>query len=286
MERHRVVLLADESRPEVAEVLDEVRAVLRAHVEIAIEQDGYDEPLPKMPGVDLAVAVGGDGTVISQARRVLAHGLPLVGVNVGRLGFLAEFDAASLAEHARVIFGPDPPLAEHTVMAAVVRSPAGDVIVEDLAVNDFVIGAGAPFRMIELRLSIDGARGPTLSGDGIIVATPIGSTAYNVSAGGPIVHPELDAMVITPLAAHTLAFRPILVRGSTTLQIETLRTNAGTALVRDGKVVAPLDDGSIVEVRQHAEKATFVSNPDTSYWRILQEKLRWGAPPMYRTPAE
>ncbi len=282
MGRRRVVLLADTSRAQVAEVIDEVRAVLAAHVEVALELPDDDRPLPDDLDVDLAVAVGGDGTLINEARRLVDRGLPLIGVNVGRLGFLAEFDAATLAEQASVIFGPDPPITRHMVLAGRVRDAAGNVVHDHLAVNDFVISAGPPFRMIELRLSIDGAKGPRFSGDGIIIATPIGSTAYNVSAGGPIVHPELEAMVITPLAAHTLAFRPILVRATSMLHIEMLCTNAGTALVRDGSVIADLAAGSTIELRRHAREAAFVNNPETTYWRILQDKLRWGAPPTYR----
>ena len=116
----------------------------------------------------------------------------------------------------------------------------------------------------------------------MIVATPTGSTAYNVSAGGPIVHPALEAIVITPLAAHSLAFRPILVRATCCLGIEVLHANPGTSLVQDGRVFTPLEAGMVVEIVRHERTASFVTNPETTYWRILQEKLRWAAPPVYR----
>ncbi len=279
----RIVLLADPSRPAVAGVLAELRAGLERYVTITQELESTNAPLPDDLDVDVAVAVGGDGTLISQARRVVNRELPLVGVNVGRLGFLAEFTAASLVEHADLVFGPHPPVHEHMLLHSTVRTAGGEIAHEDVAVNDCVIGAGPPFHMIELRLTIDGTEGPTLTGDGVIVATPIGTTAYNVSAGGPIVHPTLEAMVITPLCAHSLAFRPIVLRGDGRLRIEVERTNVGTALVQDGQVVAALRPGDTVEIRKHDRKVTFVTNPDTTYWRIVQDKLRWAAPPRYRT---
>ena len=152
-----------------------------------------------------------------------------------------------------------------------------------LAVNDLAIAAGAPFRIIELELGFDGEPGPTLSGDGLVVASPVGSTAYNASAGGPIVHPTLDAMVLTPLAPHSLAFRPIVIRGDSVLTIRVGRSNPGTSLVRDGAAVATLRPGDELEIRRAEEETLLVTNPSTSYWRIVQEKLRWAAPPMYRT---
>ncbi|MHC5113679.1 MAG: NAD(+)/NADH kinase [Planctomycetota bacterium] len=280
--RPRVVLLASESNPGVAECLDEVRRVVGQHAEIVREEEANGDPLPADLDADLAIAIGGDGTLISQARRLVPTGLPLVGVNVGRLGFLAEFDTADLDRHAAAIFGGAPPLQEHMILEAVVTGADGRVMYEGLAANDSVITSGPPFSMIVLKLSVDGATGPELTGDGVIVTTPAGSTAYNVSAGGPIVHPEVDALVITPLAAHSLAFRPIVVSADCTLQIEVVRANEGTALIQDGQPPAPLTAGDRVTLRRHARSAQFVTNPANTYWDILLSKMRWAAPPNYR----
>lgn len=283
MANRRVILLSDGDRPETAEVADSVRAAITAHADLVAELSADDvAPLPASIEADLAVVVGGDGTLIRQAGRIADRSLPLVGVNVGRLGFLAEFDVDSLAEHGSVIFSADPPMHEHMLLAVVARDASGRITAEGIAVNDCVIAAGEPFRMIELNWSIDGAAGPTLTGDGLIVATPIGSTAYNVSAGGPIIHPELDAFVITPLAAHSLAFRPTVLRADSVLRLEVARANEGTRLLQDGTATATLRAGDTVEVRMHARKALFIDNPSTTYWRILQDKLRWAVPPTYR----
>jgi NAD+ kinase len=282
MTRPRIVLLADPARPAVAAALGEVRALLNRHGSIVAELDADGAALPRNLQADLAVVLGGDGTLLSQARRLVDAGLPLVGVNFGRLGFLAEFDPQSLHEHAEAIFGGRAPVRERMLLAADVCDATSRVVKQGVAINDAVITAGAPHRMIELRLAVDGAEGPDLSGDGVIVATPLGSTAYNVSAGGPIVDPALEAIIVTPLAAHSLAFRPFVVAAHCTLRIHVERANVGTALVTDGREITALVPGQIVTIRRHARTARFVGNPSGSYWRTLIDKMRWAAPPTYR----
>ncbi len=281
MGRPRVILLADRSRPEVAGLLDELREVISQWADITGEFQTDSAPLPDAE-VDLAVVIGGDGSLLSQARRVADRAIPLVGVNFGRLGFLAEFDREDLERHGAIIFGPDPPIIEHMMLAASIYDASGGAVHSGLAINDCVVTAGRPFRMIELRLSIDGSEGPTLGGDGVIVATPTGSTAYNVSAGGPIVDPKLEAMIVTPLAAHSLAFRSFVLCPSCELRVEISRANPGTSLVLDGQIPVPLESGHVVTIHRHTRKARFVTNPATSYWRILLERMRWAAPPSYR----
>ncbi len=278
----RTILLADHQRPGVPEILDQLRGSLREHVEIVQELTADDTPLPRDLNAHCAIVVGGDGTLISQARRIVELDIPLIGVNIGRLGFLAEFDPQSLAEHATVVFGNNPPVQQYGVLMTEVCDEQGAVTHRAPAINDGVITAGEPHRMIELSLSIDGEKGPTLNGDGMIVATPVGSTAYNVSAGGPIVHPMVDALTITPLAAHSLAFRPIVVDASCKIRATIVRGNPGTALVTDGQVASPLGTGQSVLFQVNQKKAKLIINPSETYWRILQDKLRWAAPPTYR----
>jgi NAD+ kinase len=228
------------------------------------------------------VVLGGDGTLLSQARRLLDRDLPLVGVNFGRLGFLAEFDWESLQRHAAVVFGPSPPVPERMILSAEVQEPGGAVTHRGVAINDCVVTAGLPFRMIELALTIDGSPGPALRGDGVIVSTPVGSTAYNVSAGGPIVDPRLDATIVTPLAAHSLAFRPFVLTPDCVLRVRVTRGNEGTSLVLDGQVHVCLGTGQTVQIRRDGRRVRFVTNPATSYWQILLDKMRWAAPPTFR----
>jgi len=286
MSRPAVLLVADSTRPATSELLDEVRAALRRHVDILAElhpdrNDGLTEAQRR--DARAVVVVGGDGTLIGQAARFVDDNLPLVGVNTGRLGFLAEFDPEALRDHGETIFGEAPPIQEVIVLDVHVHCASGSSDTRCLAVNDAVITAGPPFQMIELSIAVNGVPGPTLTGDGVIVATPVGSTAYNISAGGPILHPSIEAMVITPLAAHSLAFRPIVLSAMDELTLHIRRANDGTTLMHDGRQHGRVADGDVVTIRPYERKNRFIINPATSYWHIIQDKLRWAAPPNYRS---
>jgi NAD+ kinase len=284
-----VLLLTNCSRPGVAERLEEATAIIRRHAELRAAVEVDDAPVAAVPEFDVAVVLGGDGTILSQARRLLDRRRPLVGVNFGRLGFLAEFDWDSFVTHAAMVFGPSPLVRDRMVLSASVSSADGEPRFASSAINDCVVAAGPPYRMIELKIRTHGAfdsalgdGGPDLTGDGVIVSTPIGSTAYNVSAGGPIVHPDVDAIVLTPNAPHSLAFRPIVLPGSAELVITVTRSNEGTALVLDGQVMQLLNVGDIIRLSRHPVRARLVGNPSNSYWNTLLDKMRWAAPPTYR----
>jgi NAD+ kinase len=286
MPRTRVIIFCRSDRTHIAEHLHDVRALVEKHahvVSVCETAEDAGDARALFEETDLAVVLGGDGTLLHQARRMIAANadIPLVGVNFGRLGFLAEFDLESLARHAKQIFGGDPSV-RRSMMLSVAVSRRGKSIARHVAINDAVITAGPPFRMIELSITLDGDEGPVLSGDGVIVATPVGSTAYNVSAGGPIVAPGVEAMTITPLSPHSLAFRPLVLPSLSRLRIEVRRANEGTALVIDGQEHVQLREGDGVEVERHQREVSFVTNPDISYWRILLDKMRWAAPPTYR----
>jgi NAD+ kinase len=282
MAKPRVLLLANLTRPDVPAHIQKVRDEIARHAQLVGELPANGDAIPSNLNAQLAVVLGGDGTLLSQARRVVNQQLPLVGVNFGRLGFLAAFDWNSLQQHAPVIFSADPPVQEQLVLSTDVCDAKGKCSHPDIAINDCVVTAGHPFRMIEMQIDIDGVAGPTLTGDGVIISTPVGSTAYNVSAGGPIVQPNIDSMIITPIAAHSLAFRPIVIGADSVVEIHVLRANPGTTLVLDGRVTVPLKVGERVRATRHPKRAKFVANPSTTYWSVLLEKMRWAAPPTYR----
>lgn len=289
-----VLLLVNRDKPEVVAALDEVRTLIARRGRLIAELDALHAPLdPSLArGAELVVVLGGDGTLMSQSRRCLGLGLPMLGVNLGKLGFMAEFDLPDLHNQADSLFDGSPLLIQDRPLLSVrVGTTGGAPEPADpalrLALNDAVITAGPPFRMIAMSIHIDGVPGPRVMGDGLIVSTPIGTTAYNVSAGGPIVAPGVDAMVITPLAAHSLAFRPVVVPLTSTLEITLERVNEtpscdGTSLVLDGQVAAPLKTGQVVTIRQHSTSVRFVRNPRTSYWTTLISKMRWAAAPSAR----
>ncbi|MFK7961413.1 MAG: NAD(+)/NADH kinase [Phycisphaerales bacterium] len=285
----RVLLVADWSRDEIAEVRDCVSATVEAHADEVVREDA-EHPgngrtaAPPTGRFDLAVVIGGDGTIIGQLRRMAATGIPVAGVNVGRLGFLAEFDAERFAAEFPAMLAGRADVQDTRLLQWTLRPADGSDPRTGIAVNDVSIASGAPFRMIELGLVIDEQPGPTLAGDGLIVASPTGSTAYSTSAGGPIVHPAVEAMLITPVAAQSLAFRPIVIAAGSVIRVDVLRANPGTALVRDGAVREHLAVGDAVEIRFDATAARLIVDPDKSYWQILQDKLQWAAPPRYRRP--
>ncbi|MFZ9915568.1 MAG: NAD(+)/NADH kinase, partial [Phycisphaerales bacterium] len=220
----RALLIANMDKPEAARAADAAQPIVARHAEI-VRVAAEDEPLPEGMSFDIAVVVGGDGTLISQTRRLVAHGKPIVGINAGRLGFLAEFDVADLEHHAALVFGAKPPMRERMLLAVeVVRD--GAVRDSGVAINDAVVTAGPPHRMIEVGMSVDDdQQGVEITGDGVIVATPTGSTAYSASAGGPIVHPDVAGIIITPICAQSLAFRPVVIGAHETVSFSMRRVN-------------------------------------------------------------
>lgn len=295
-----VLLLVNRAKPEVLAALDEVRkAIQAAGGRIAAEHDAADgtgrAAVPDAAGAELIVVLGGDGTLMSQTRRCAGLNLPLLGVNLGKVGFLAEFDLEHLREHGTTLFGNGRlEIVERCMLAATVTRATGGTggnggaSAARLALNDAVVTAGPPFRMIGMSLSIDGKPGPEVSGDGLIISTPIGSTAYNISAGGPIVSPDVRALAVTPIAAHSLSFRPVVVSGDSTVEITLRRVNddrasgGGTTLVLDGQSTARLHAGDRLTVRLDERPARFVRNPRVEYWSTLVSKMGWATGPRAR----
>ena len=277
----KALLIVNREKPEAARTADAIRSMIARHAEVA-EIDAGDEALAPSVAFDVAVVVGGDGTLIAQTRRLLNHGRPIVGVNAGRLGFLAEFDAADLERHAALVFSAKPPLRERMLLSVEVEH-VGGARETGTAINDAVVTAGAPHRMIEMALTVDDDdAGVDIVGDGVIIATPTGSTAYSASAGGPIVHPDVGGITITPICAQSLAFRPVVVPARETVALWMRRANEGTCVVLDGQRHIALGRGDTVRLRQHDRKALFVANPSNRYWDALRAKMKWAAPPSYR----
>jgi len=232
-------------------------------------QDGASRP------PDLVVVLGGDGSILRTARWMAYEQVPALGVNLGTLGFLAgssrEDFSAALDEIATGRFR----LVEHLMFEAeIVRG--GTVTHKELGLNETSILAGQPFAMIEIRLLVDGELATTYRADGLIVSTPVGSTAYNLSAGGPIVRKDLDAFVFTPLNPHTLTNRTVVESAARTYELLVPRPNPGSACVVDGRVVAGLQAGDVVRVRRAAPRFTLVETSHHGYYRTLREKLGWG----------
>jgi NAD+ kinase len=226
--------------------------------------------------VDLLVVLGGDGTLLAVARDIGDAGVPILGVNLGQLGFLAEVapeEQLEVVDH--VLRGEFETVARMRLEVRAVRS--GAEIACTLALNDLVIKGTDLARMIDLEARTDGTRVGVYHGDGLIVSTPTGSTAYNLSAGGPILMPGARVFVLTPICPHTLTHRPLVLPETARLEIEVRPRDGGAQLTVDGQVGARLESGDRVQVVVSSHPAYFVVSPFRSRFDVLRTKLGWGA---------
>lgn len=228
-----------------------------------------------LPDADLVVVLGGDGSILRAARWMGSTQVPVLGINLGRLGFLAdtprERAAAVLAEVEAGRFR----LVDHMMLECEVAR-GGSVVHRELGLNEVSLLAGPPFAMIEIDLLVDGEPATTYRADGLIVSTPVGSTAYNLSAGGPIVRKDMDAFVFTPLNPHTLTNRTVVDSAARRYELRVPQPNAGSACLVDGRVVTELAPGDAIRVRRAEPRFTLVETGGHGYYRTLREKLAWG----------
>ena len=228
----------------------------------------------------------GDGSIISTARRVSQAAVPVVGVNVGKLGFLAEFSVGELKEFFPRLVKSTVPIDRRMMLGCKVfggRQPKDrSERFRSAAINDIFITAGSPFRTVELRILVDGQPLAGCVSDGLIISTPTGSTAYNLSAGGPIVSPKMNAVVITPICPHSLSFRPIVISAESTIEVLGVRVNEGTTVSIDGQVSLRLSIDDVVRVQKQTFDFLIVNNPLRSQWDTLATKLRWAEKPKYK----
>jgi NAD+ kinase len=224
---------------------------------------------------DLYVVIGGDGTLLMAARALAARPRPILGVNLGGLGFLTETGSDEMEEVLVEILEGRYTL-DRRIGLEVSVARGGKTVLRQMTMNDAVINKGALARIIEIGLSINKTRVTTYKSDGLIISTPTGSTAYSLSAGGPIVHPNLKAFLITPICPHTLSMRPLVVPDDSLAEI-TLRTgDSEVYLTLDGQIGHPLKVKDRVRVRRSRRPILMVRSPRKSYFEVLRHKLHWG----------
>lgn len=222
---------------------------------------------------DLAVVLGGDGSMLNAARHLACYGVPLVGVNQGRLGFMTDIAASDMLHKiGQLLDGLHSTEQRALLTARVLRE--GKPVFETLALNDVVVNKGAASRLVELQVHVDGQFVFDLRADGLIIATPTGSTAYALSSNGPIMHPDLRGLVLVPISPHTLSNRPIALSDRAVLDITLVRA-ADARLHFDGQPQYDLIEGDQVVVQQAPHAITFVHPPGYSYYAMLREKLHW-----------
>ena len=228
-----------------------------------------------MKTADFVVAVGGDGTVLSVARHVSAWGLPVLGVNVGRLGFLAATEVNAMFHTlSRVLAGEC--RVEVRTMLSVSGTIRGKKVGPYLSLNDCVVRSGASGRVLQLRAMVRDKPLASYAGDGLIISTPTGSTAYNLAASGPIVYPDLDVFLLCPICPHSLVQTPLVMPTFEVLEVEVLKPSPPAILCVDGHVSATLHPGDRIFVRRAEQQAKLLMDPDRTYYQVLQSKLKWG----------
>jgi NAD+ kinase len=286
----RVALIARQKLPQALVTLEEAAEWLAAHgVTPVIEAESAQAAGLESrwvtaardtltSGVDVVLAFGGDGTLL-EAAGVVAHNrsdAPLVGVNLGRLGFLTEIDRSELTAMLDDLVHGRGRIETRLMLEGRIESPAGSPV-ERLALNDIVVTRSALSRMTEMDITVDGQFVSDVKADGLIVATATGSTAYNLSAGGPIVHPSLDAIVLTPIAPHTLTHRPLVLPASAAITLRpTIDAQAEVIVTFDGQYGIRLSPEDLVHVRRAIRPLRLLRTSSRTYFEMLRQKLKWG----------
>lgn len=279
----RFFILGNGSKPFVAESAERLAAsIVSAGGEVAVLDLARQADLSSVEA-DVALVLGGDGAILRTARQMAFKQVPVLGVNLGRLGFLADLTLDEAIEYLPSVLHRQFQLAEHVMFTCSVDNDGKTK--EILGLNEVVVRAGPPFKMLDLELAIDGDVVARFLGDGMIVSTPVGSTAHSLSAGGPVLGQELSAFVITPICGHTLTSRPLVDSADKTYTIR-VRQDEGAWLVVDGQDCGPLQPGDRVTVRRAPVAFRLVKVPGKTYYQTLREKLRWGTPPHYRNELE
>ena len=231
------------------------------------------EDLPKQ--VTLVVVLGGDGTLLSVARHSTGGDVPILGVNLGSLGFLTEISTDEMLPALELCLSGKATTQRRTVLDASLNR-AGKLIASFPCLNDAVLNKSAMARIIEIRVEVGGVWLTDMRADGLIVATATGSTAYNLSAGGPILTPKLDGIVLSPLCPHTLTMRPIVLDGLEPVDITLLRGSEEVFLTADGQSGSPVRQGDTVRIQRSPHGVPLVLSSHRSYFALLREKLGWG----------
>jgi NAD+ kinase len=271
--RPRALLLGSGNRPHVVEEAERLRPIIDRHVEVAVTDFHFHEDLTGI-AADFAIVLGGDGAILRSARQMGSRQLPVLGVNLGKLGFLASIGPEELVQVLPEVASGQCRVFEHLMFHCSVRR-GGATVAEQLGLNETVITAGPPYAMLNVNLYVDSKLATTYACDGLIVSTPVGSTAYNLSAGGPILRQTLSAFAITPISPHTLTVRPVVDTAERVYEMEVPEPNEGTTVLVDGRPLAKLTAEDRVRVVQAEPRFKLIEVRGHNYYQTLRDKLGW-----------
>ncbi len=279
----RIGIICKLGRPEPLEILQEFLPWLRSRsFEIYVDSetaeilniDGFSRSqIPSL--VDVIIVLGGDGTMLSVARLVGNKGIPILGVNLGGLGFITEVNRDELFEAVEKVLSGSCTIEERIMLSAFVFR-SGEKIADFVVLNDVVINKGALARIIDLETYVNSSYVTTFKADGLIISTPTGSTAYSLSAGGPILYPTLNSIVLTPICPHTLTNRPIVLPDNFIIEVILRSESEDVFLTLDGQVGFSLRKNDIVQIKKADFTTKLLIPCERDYFQILRTKLKWG----------
>lgn len=277
-----LMILAGTDRPDVREAWSRLEPVLAGCSGVrVVGVYSHDDPIHHQEKVDVVVVLGGDGSILRGCRQLGDEQRPMMGINLGRLGFLADVTPEQFVSSLDVLKRGDYEVVDHLMLKSQ-HHHADGTMTTDMGLNEVMVTSGGSLKMLDVNLTIDDRPVTTFSCDGLIISTPVGSTAHNLSAGGPILRQDLQAVCITPICPHSLTVRPIVDSAERTYELTVTDPPDGVMVVIDGQTRRPLRTGERIQVTRHSSTFQLVRLPGHSYYGTLHRKLRWGGQPQYR----
>ena len=285
LDRPKVVFLGSgDRRPKILKQVDELRPIIERYAEVVCEDFDFSSDMSNCDA-DLAIVLGGDGSILRAAKKMKAKQLPVLGVNLGKLGFLADLQPADIESAMKCIQSGTYRLVDHLMMNCQVFKN-DELVVEDVGLNELSILGGPPFNIQQIDLFVDGELATSYSCDGLIISTPVGSTAHNLSAGGPILRKNLQAFVISPISPHTLTVRPVVDTADRVYEIIVSQPNDSTCAVLDGQIMTELTENHRVRICRANSVFQLIQIQGNNYYQTLTEKLGWAGSAIKKRPSQ
>ncbi|QDS92673.1 putative inorganic polyphosphate/ATP-NAD kinase [Roseimaritima multifibrata] len=272
--RPEVVILGVPGREQVLQELQRLRPIIASRADIAAIDLEFSYDFTDKDH-DLVIVLGGDGSILQAARQMGENQIPVLGVNCGKLGFLAALSPNQFLDVWPEVCCGGFEIVSHLMLRATLTRD-GEVLGSHLGLNEAAILGGPPYQILSIDMFVDGQLATTYRCDGLIISTPIGSTAHNLSAGGPILHRTLDAFAISPISPHTLTYRPVVDSADRIIELTVAVPNESTSIVVDGRVLGRIEAGDRVEVRRSDHAFWMLNVPGQNDYRTLRDKLGWG----------
>ena len=268
-----ILLGSGDRRPKILSEIERLRPLISGVVDIVCEDFAYKEDIA-LCDADIAIVLGGDGSILRAAKQMGKSQIPVLGLNLGKLGFLADIHPDAVVEALKCVVAGEYKLVDHLMIRCQILRD-DKVIADEIGLNEVSILGGPPFDIQKIDLYVDDELATSYYCDGLIISTPIGSTAHNLSAGGPILRKNLQAFVISPISPHTLTVRPVVDTADRVYEIVVSKPNDSTCAVLDGQVLSPLTADDRLRIQKADHVFQMIQVAGNSYYRTLREKLGW-----------